>query len=153
MSQASLKQRVEQELTELSAVVVEVQRVVQKYQHSQDADILPAIAMNLQSYYTGTERIMVSIALHCDREVPEGKDWHRKLLEQMGHAVPNQRSALISETVMPNLDELRRFRHVVRSIYAFKLDPDLLLPIAQQLLQGHQQLEKDCTAFLEQFGV
>ncbi|MGF1602815.1 MAG: hypothetical protein ACFCU8_12475 [Thermosynechococcaceae cyanobacterium] len=48
MNQVSLKQRVELELAELVAVVVDVQQIVQKYQHSQDSDLLPAIAMNLQ---------------------------------------------------------------------------------------------------------
>lgn len=93
---------------------------------------------------------MVSIALHCEQKIPEGKDWHRQLLEQMGRSVAQIRPALIPKSLMLDLDELRRFRHVVRSIYAFKLEPDLLLPIAQQLSQGYQQFEGDCTAFLKQ---
>ncbi|MGB7415504.1 MAG: hypothetical protein WA902_14955 [Thermosynechococcaceae cyanobacterium] len=149
MSAESLSHRLEQELADLGEVVAEVKRVLGKYQQSQDADLLPAIAMNLQSYYTRVERVMVSVALDCEQTVPEGKEWHRQLLEQMGKDIEDVRPALISESLLASLDELRRLRHVVRSIYAFKLDPDLLLPIAQRLPNGHGQFQKDCAFFLK----
>jgi hypothetical protein len=147
-----LSHRLQLELADLGKVVAEVKRVLGKYQQSQDADLLPAIAMNLQSYYTRVERVMVSVALDCEQTVPEGKEWHRQLLEQMGKNIEDVRPELISEPLFESLDELRRLRHVVRSIYAFKLDPELLLPIAQRLPDGYQQLQQACAVFLRQLG-
>lgn len=145
-----MDQRLEIELKQLDEVVIEVQRILSKYQNYQDPDLLPAIAMNLQSLYTGIERIMVSVALEFETVVPEGKDWHRQLLKQMAFAVPDIRPAFLAAETQLYLDELRRFRHVVRSIYAFKLDPDLLVPIAQQLPDWYPQFKHRCQQFLRQ---
>jgi hypothetical protein len=149
VSLASLRDRVEQELKELSEGVAEVERIMGKYQQSQDSDLLPAVAMNLQSFYTGVERVMVAVVLYCEQAVPEGQDWHRQLLRQMGQD-DLVRPALISEDLLLDLDELRRFRHVVRSIYAFKLDPALLFPITQRLPQCYQLFRERCIQFLGQ---
>lgn len=63
MSAVPISQRLAIELQQLDEVVDEVRRVLARYQQLQDPDFLPAIAMNLQSLYTGVERVMVSVAL------------------------------------------------------------------------------------------
>ena len=143
-----LVHRLQVAIAEVDQVVAEVYRLLEKYLQTPDPDFLPAIAMNLQSLYTGIERMMVAVALSCEQVVPEGKNWHRLLLEQMGREVPQIRPPLVSDSVQTQLDELRRFRHVVRSIYSFTLDPDLLLPIAERLSDWYGSFQQDLEAFI-----
>lgn len=147
MNDQRLQQRLEGEMVELKGAIADVQRLLDKFQQTQDSDLLPAIAMDLQSFYTGVERMMVAVAMSCEQRVPEGDRWHRLLLEQMGRAVPDIRPPFISSEGKEHLDELRRFRHVVRGIYAFKLDPDLLLPIAQGMTHWFDAFTQDCDDF------
>jgi hypothetical protein len=149
VSLPSLHQKVEIELTELQTVVSEVKRLLDKIQSSQDYDYLGAVAMNLQSFYTGAERIFLLIAREIDQYVPSGERWHLLLLEQMGSEVPSIRPLLLDEDSRLALDELRRFRHVARSLYAYRLNPELTQVVANQLPEVERQLEENCERFFE----
>ena len=46
-----------------------------------------------------------------------GKQWHRDLLIQMSLDISQTRPKIISQETVTNLDEYRRFRHVVRNVY------------------------------------
>jgi len=129
--------RIEQELAELEAVVNQVNRFLKEREISQSEisqeAIIDAIALSLHSFYTGTERVFKVIARQIDYSEPSGENWHRQLLEQMSVEVPDVRPALISSFVRVELDELRRFRHVVRSIYAYKLEAKPVLELANKM--------------------
>lgn len=43
-----------------------------------------AIASVLHSFYNGLENIFLCIAKRIDQNIPEGDQWHRDLLYQMG---------------------------------------------------------------------
>ena len=79
----------------------------------------------MHGFYTGLEKIFDQIA----REVDEGIDrqdggWHKALLEQMSVENVGIRPAVISEQVYQYLDDYLKFRHVVRSHYTHRLDPE-----------------------------
>ena len=53
------------------------------------------------------------------------------------------------------LDEYRRFRHVVRNIYAFDIDPEKLMPLMDRLEECFRRSQRELLAFadcLEQLG-
>ncbi|MFM7640439.1 MAG: hypothetical protein ACKO45_02660 [Cyanobium sp.] len=54
---------------------------------------------------------------------PDGGDWHRRLLERMGHPTV-ERPAVLTATSIFALQELLRFRHLVRHLYAYDLQPE-----------------------------
>ena len=115
-----LRQKVEIELSELLTVAAEIQRLLDKVERSQDLDYLGAVAMNLQSFYTGVERIFLLIAKSVDLSIPTGERWHQILMEQLATEIDTVRPPLLRDTTRIELDELRRFRHVARSLYAFR---------------------------------
>lgn len=121
-----LKQRIQQELKEMIQIIKQTEQFLTQLDKPLESTIetalISAIALNLHSFYTGAERIFEAIAKEIDRSVPTGQNWHRQLLEQMTVEIPQLRPALISEDTRFLFDELRRFRHVVRSIYAYQLD-------------------------------
>jgi hypothetical protein len=81
-----------------------------------------ARAFAVESVYSGIEGILKLVAAKVDGRVPEGPDWHRLLLDQMSRALPGVRPAVLGAATGQLLDELRRFRHVVRIHYGSSLD-------------------------------
>lgn len=82
-----------------------------------------AAALRLQSFYTGIERCLLQISRVLNGGTPDGGDWHRRLLERMGHAT-DERPAVLSPASTAALQELLRFRHLVRHLYAYELQPE-----------------------------
>ena len=121
-------ERIRQELTAIDRIVRRAGRamaVVRERPEDQDL-YLDSVALCLHDFYTGMERIFRQIATGLDEAVPTGRDWHEALLQQMaGERLPD-RPAVIADTTREVLEEYLRFRHVVRNLYAFELDPQRL---------------------------
>lgn len=115
-----------------------VQRVMMAWSHGMssrdDQEIsLDSVALNLHGFYSGLERLFALISRHVDQSVPAGETWHRELLEQMCQEIPDVRPAVISSKSMSSLDELRRFRHLVRNVYTFNLLPGKMESLVMDL--------------------
>jgi hypothetical protein len=150
MQRGLLRQKVEIELGELRTVSVEIQRLLDKVERTQDLDYLGTVAMNLQSFYTGVERIFLLIAKSIDLSIPTGERWHLLLMEQMATEIDTVRPPLLRDTTRIELDELRRFRHVARSLYAFRLNAELVREVALRLPEVHRLFVEDCEHFFVQ---
>ena len=76
MKVPALVQRIEQELTQIQESVAQTQRLIRKVSRTQDEDmqdaLIAASALNMQSFYTGAERIFYEIAKEVDGYVPAG---------------------------------------------------------------------------------
>ena len=81
------------------------------------------LALKLHSFYTGCERIFSLIATELNGGVPSGSDWHKRLLDRMS-TEREGRIAVVRPETAKQLREILGFRHVVRSLYGFELDPD-----------------------------
>ena len=96
---------------------------------------LVLIAVNLHGWYTALETALERVARLLDQTVPDGGSWHLDLLAQMRLEVPGVRPAIVPESVMPGLHELRKFRHFFRNAYALDLDVALVRQRAADLLR------------------
>lgn len=101
--------------------------------------------MNLQSAYTGIERILVAIAKELDDVVPQGSQWHRNLLAQMVGATES-RPTVLRDPTAADLRSLLSFRHLVRNAYSYTLDSDKVLENAHRLSGCFTNLAYDCLA-------
>lgn len=146
---AALIGQLQQDLSDLDRLVNATQKVLKKFQATEDEDYLGSVALNLHSYYTGVERLLEDIARSFDEPLPEGADWHRRLLRQMSAELPDIRPAVLSVTTRQQLDEYRGFRHVIRNIYSFELRSDRIQALASQLGPMHHQLRHDLDQFCE----
>jgi hypothetical protein len=144
VSEDTLIQRLEQELEQIQELVIRTHKLLDKVRQTGDEDYLNAVALYLHSFYTAAERIFYLLAKEIDDSVPAGADWHKQLLEQMVVEIPNIRQQVISDQTFLELDEFRRFRHVVRSLYAYKLDPKRILVLAEKLSTAGEHLMEDC---------
>ncbi|MGH2615112.1 MAG: hypothetical protein ACRDJC_07730 [Thermomicrobiales bacterium] len=146
---AVLASRIRQDVAELERVGERVERAAQAYrQNTAERELfLDAAALNLHDYYTGLERIFTHIASGVEQSVPTGPDWHRELLRQMTVEVPGLRPPVIPTKVASDVDEFLRFRHVVRHIYAFALEPERVERLASRLRPAHHAVASALLAF------
>ncbi len=144
-----LGDRIRSELNTLGAVVEKVQRAWDAArERTADQDLLlDAVALNLHSFYSGLESVLLLIARHADTKLPRGETWHRDLLWQMVADMPEARPAVISARTARGLDAFRRFRHVVRNIYATSLLPDRIETLVGELPEVWQGTFAELDAF------
>lgn len=144
-----LAQRIREEVTELERSVNRAQRAWQAALGAQvEQDMfVDSAALNLHSFYSGLERLFEYIAHQLDGGPPKGDAWHRELLRRMMTDVPGLRPPVISAATADNLDEFRRFRHVVRNVYAEHLDPERIRLLVEKLPVVWNSLNSQLIAF------
>lgn len=145
-SAIALSARLRSELSDLAQIVERAQTLLKKAVE-QDEDYYDGVALNLHSFYTGTERILEEIAKTIDGSVPDGAGWHRDLLMQMSAELSTVRPAVISRGTRYCLDEYRGLRHIVRNIYTFNLKPSRLRELVTDLPQCYGALKADIDSF------
>ena len=142
-----LVRRIHQELAELERVLGRVQEGWERSRRSNDDYYLDGVALNLHGFYSGYERIFTHIAETIDGDLPRGEDWHSLLLRQMKTEVPGIRPAVVSTETGAILDDLRKFRHVVRNVYTHHIDPVRLGKLVKNSSESFSQLRAEISAF------
>jgi hypothetical protein len=145
----TLAQRIRMEVTDLEPVVIMVIRHWDYVQSGspEQAAFVNSVALNLHGFYNGLERIMELIALEMDGGTLGGDAWHTELLRQMTLELPTIRPALWQTAVAHDLDEYRKFRHLVRHIYAIQLDSVRIAPLVQNLTPLWKNVREALLAF------
>jgi uncharacterized protein YutE (UPF0331/DUF86 family) len=151
MTNLSIQDRINQELNKILQALQQLEIFLRELSNQSDVmyqnALINSIALNFHGVYTGIERIFEVIAKKIDQRFPTGDKWHRDLLEQMSVDIPRVRKAVITEETRLILDELRRFRHLVRSAYSCQLDEEKVLIIAHQIVNSYQTIINDIQLF------
>ncbi len=117
--------------------------------HPDDQDVyIESAALNLQSAYTGLERIFQLIAERIEQSIPTGEHWHANLLTQMSLDLPGLRPAVIRTTTRDALDDYRSFRHRIRHIYTYHIDPAKVAALVDRLPDVWAAVKQDLEHFL-----
>jgi hypothetical protein len=146
---AVLAGRIRQDLAEIERIVQRIERaVLAARQGDANQDLfVDSAALNLHDCYSGLERLCEQIASIVDQSVPSSRDWHRELLRQMTVEVIGIRPQVLSVDTATALDEYRRFRHVVRNVYAFELDLERIEQLAVNLRPAFARASRELAAF------
>ena len=83
---------------------------------------LESLALQLHNLYSAAEGLFKMVAGAFENHVDAGAGFRTSLLRRMSVAVPGVRPATVSAETLPLLDNLRRFRHVVRHAYSAEID-------------------------------
>lgn len=145
-----LVERIRGEVLDLERVVQRAPRAWSQAQREPgEQAYLDSVALNLHGFYSGGERLFELIARHVDRALPAGETWHRDLLQQMTRDLADVRPAVISQDNALALDEFRRFRHLVRSVYTMNLLPDKMVGLTSALPGLWPRLRAELLAFAD----
>lgn len=143
-----LQMRILEELRELDETAASIEshwQTAMAVAVDQDAYI-NSVALNLHSFYSGLERIFELVAIELDEGRLGGPDWHSELLRQMSLDLGDARPPVLGKATVAKLDEYRKFRHRIRSIYATHLDPKrmeaLVVDLSTVWQQARQELEE-----------
>lgn len=137
--------RIRQELQELDQVAERTVQIWQKV--ATDDYYVDAVALNLHGFYAGLERVFELIAEGVDQSKPTGANWHQELLRQMTAEIAHTRPPVISAATRTKLDTYRGFRHVVRNVYTYHLDPQQIEVLVKQLTTTLEQASQELLAF------
>ena len=141
--------RIRAESQELARVVERTDRIWQQALTSSDDYYVDATALNLHGFYAGLERLLEIIADGVDQAKPGGAHWHDELLRQMAAEIPGVRPPVLSQETRERLDRYRGFRHVVRNVYTYNLDPEQIGVLVKQLAPTMARVAQELTAFAE----
>ena len=145
-----LVERIRGEEPDLERIVQRALRVWTQVQRSPDEPAyVDSIALNLHGFYSGLERLFELIARHIDRALPTSETWHRDLLDQMASDQTGIRPAVIGQDSILALDDLRRFRHLVRNVYTTNLAPDKMAGLILALPGLWSRLRAELLAFAD----
>jgi hypothetical protein len=141
--------RIRYELRELETVVARTKRIWREAPAAADDVYVDATALNLHSFYAGLERVFELIADNIDKTKPTGAAWHQELLRQMAAEIPGVRPAVLSSEARNKLDHFRGFRHVVRNVYTFHLDPEQIGQLVAQLTPLMERITEELISFAD----
>ena len=141
--------RIRVDLQELARVVERTGRIWQQALVSPDDYYVDATALNLHGFYAGLERLLEIIADGVDQAKPAGAHWHDDLLRQMAAEIPGVRPPVLSQETRERLDRYRGFRHVVRNVYTYYLDPEQVGVLVKQLAPTMVHVSQELAAFAD----
>ena len=129
----ALQLRIQDELISLENNVQSLQKALEQVNEVPDLFVAPTLASFIADFYTGCERISERVAVYLDEGLPDGDNWHQKLLKQMAEPGDNKRPPLWSGSLLLDLDEYRKFRHLARHIYQIELKAERVIALAENI--------------------
>lgn len=142
--------RLREELENLERVMVVAQRSMTAAEREPaDSDLyINSAALSLHSFYVGLERMFMAIADEVDQQAPTGSSWHLDLVNQMTYDLPTIRPPVVTPETRDMLDEYRSFRHVVRNVYTYNLNPERVKELVDDLPGVFAAVQTDMHQFL-----
>jgi hypothetical protein len=107
----------------------------------------PALAFQLERFYTAVEAAITRVLRRIDGDVPAGSASHFDVLRAGLVAVEGVRPAVVEPGTANELEELLRFRHVARHAYGSPLDLRRLRELASIVERLRPQLATSLVAF------
>lgn len=141
-----LDRRIQDDLEKIDAVYEALGEPA--LEESTAQELLIVVAYRLHSLYTALENIFRNIANAFENQL-DAREWHRQVLERMRLDLTPIRPAVIDDQAYEKLDELRRFRHVFRTMYGMDLDPARLGIVLQKALELKELYRPQIERFLE----
>lgn len=108
---------------------------------------LEACAYEMNRLYTVLGRMLERICGAFENHFEKTGNYHEKLLQRLTLDLPGLRPAFLPSHAVPELIELRRFRHVMRHAYDLTLRADRLLELVSFAKRTKEALPGWCDAF------
>lgn len=129
----ALKTRLDEEMLAIEENATTLNSLLDQATTIPEIALTPALAAYITDFYTGCERLSERVAVALDGGLPQGENWHEQLLNQMADTGGDNRPPLWQGSLLLELDEYRKFRHLTRHNYQVKLKSDRVLELAQKV--------------------
>ncbi len=142
----TLKAEIKADLEAISDIYRSLHKHASQMEEGEEHTI--AVAYYLHNLYTAFESIFQRIAWVFENQIEDRTSWHAELLRRMTLDIEGIRPRVISDDMFDALDELRRFRHVFRSAYRVRIDPDRLRLVLKKAWQLEALYPQEMERFL-----
>jgi hypothetical protein len=129
----ALKSRLEDEMTALDRNVQKLREILTQVETVPEIFVTPTLASYIADFYTGCERLSERVAVALDGGLPTGENWHEMLLRQVADPGVDNRPPLWRGSLLLELDEYRKFRHLVRHKYNVELQAERVRELAENV--------------------
>ena len=109
---------------------------------------LSAAGSFLQSFYNGSESIILLIFKSIKENIPNDLHWHKKLFEKT-FETNGKRTAIFKNEYKEQFAEYLSFRHYFRHSYGYEIDWGRLKPLINDVEKLWETLEEDINKFVK----
>ena len=109
---------------------------------------LEAAAFEAARFYNIVERMLERICMAFENQFEKRGDYHERLLQRLALSLPGIRPAFLPQEALPDMREIKGFRHVTRRAYDLVLQPDRLQSAADRCQKLAGQLPAWCERFV-----
>jgi hypothetical protein len=141
----ALKADINADLRAIDRIYAELDRQGDAIANDEQAIV---IGYYLHNLYNAFESIFQRVAETFENDVADSSRWHALLLRRMTLDIENVRPRLLSDETYQCLDELRRFRHLFRSLYTSNLDVERLRLVLRKARTLEDLYRADTERFL-----
>ena len=128
----ALKTRIEDEMIALEQNCQAMKTALEQSDNVPEIFITPTLSSYICDFYTACERISERVAVTLDGGMPKAENWHEQLLLQMAEIGGENRPPLWQGSLLLQLNDYRKFRHLARHNYNLQLRKERVLELAQQ---------------------
>ena len=115
------------ELESMSILVAEVESLIEEVGNSTPTNVQKtALGGFASQFYNGIENIFKRIHKNYNIEIPRGDDWHISLLNRFSKDSAIDLSIKLSDELIQQLNDYRRFRHYFFHGYSHNLNWEIL---------------------------
>lgn len=129
----ALKDRIEDEMTALEQNFQTLNQLLEQAETIREIALVPALASYICDFHTACERISERVAVTLDGGMPKTENWHEQLLLQIAEIGGDDRPTLWQGSLLLQLNDYRKFRHLARHSYNLQLRKPRVLELAQQI--------------------
>jgi len=137
------------ELRDDCRVLAEAARSADQFFHRSTPGFLEATAYHLNRAYNAIEQICLRIAKAFENQIEDDSGWHAELLRRLTIELPGVRPALFERVLLPDLQDLKGFRHLVRNAYDLTLRQERIAPLVAAATQLAAQMPRLCEQFIQ----
>jgi predicted nucleotidyltransferase len=146
-----LKDHLDDEVRALDRCIAELVPAIDRAKERMDSYDVRALASYINDFYRSCERMSERVAVALDGGLPRGKNWHQALLRQVAESGTKDgkeiRPPLWSGALLFDIDEYRRFRHLVHHKYGDELRPDYVRGLAELAPQVAPKIKEAIARF------
>ncbi|MGL5080951.1 MAG: nucleotidyltransferase family protein [Microcoleaceae cyanobacterium] len=142
----ALKEHLEDELVALEKNATDIRAALDRAGTNLDEYNIRAVASYVIDFYKRCERISRRVAVTLDEQLPQGDNWHEALLQQVAEPTEN-RPVLWSPALQSDLDQYRKFRHIVHHKYGDQLRSPQVVALAENACSVFEDVQRAITQF------
>ena len=129
----ALKTRIEDEMMALEQNFQAMKTALEQTDNVPEVFVTPTLASYICDFYTACERISERVAVTLDGGMPKTQNWHEQLLLQVAEVGGENRPPLWQGSLLLQLNDYRKFRHLARHSYNIQLRKERVWELANQI--------------------